>query len=393
MNKSLPLVSIIIPCRNEKKSIIRALSSVIEQDYPAHLVETIVVDGFSDDVTISLVQQFARNNPEYNIRIISNPYRTTPYALNIGIAHARGAIIFTFGAHNRYSPNYISEAVRILNTTNAAAVGSVAITLPSDRTPIARAIARVLASPFGVGNSLMRIGRNLRTIRTADTASCPGYRRELFTRFGTFNTRLVRNHDIEFNLRLRRAGEQILLVPSIKTYYYARARLIDLFRNSFANGYWVIRSTRFASKPFSLRHLVPAIFITTLLLATGFLKPLTSSLSKFNLPSSHLIAHLPLLITAGSYLLLLILFSALTTPSPLHLPLYLITYPVLHIGYGLGSLWALLTYWRPSQELPHSSLLQIAGEVPSSFISPAESAANKDGGLTSPLLCSKQQRG
>lgn len=336
MKDNLPLVTIIIPCRNEEKTILNALRSIVKQDYPPHLHEILIVDGDSEDNTLILLNQFIRDHLNHNIRILSNPHRTTPYALNLGIAHARGDIIFTFGAHNRYSPNYISEAVKILNQTDAAAVGSVAVTLPSSGTPIARAIARVLASPFGVGNSLMRIARRHRTIRLADTASCPGYRRAVFTELGTFNTNLVRNHDIEFNLRLRRAGKKILLVHTIKTYYYARARLSELLRNGFANGYWVVHSTRFASKPFTLRHLVPALFLTTLLLS--------ACLAIFS-PSN--LCHLPLLFTAGSYLLLLLIFSALTTPSLPDLPLYLITYPILHLGYGIGSLWALLTYWRP----------------------------------------------
>jgi len=345
MNASLPLVTIIIPCRNEENSIISALQSIIDQDYPSHLIEIIVVDGNSADGTLTLLQQFVRAHSDRNIRILSNPHLTTPYALNIGIAHAHGEIIFTFGAHNRYSPNYISEAVRILNNTGAAAVGSVAVTLPSGRTPVARAIARVLASPFGVGNSLMRIGRNYRNIRAADTASCPGYRREVFTSLGTFNTRLVRNHDIEFNLRLRRSGRQILLAPSIKTYYYARSRIIDLFTNAFANGYWVIRGTKFATAPFTYRHLVPALFLITLLLSGAAVFPLAHYLTKLNISPAFVLASTPLLLIAGSYLLLLIIFATLTTPHLRHLPYYLITFPALHIGYGLGSLWALLTQW------------------------------------------------
>lgn len=342
MKNNLPLVTIIIPCRNEEKTILNALCSIINQDYPPDLLEILVVDGESEDNTLTLLNQLIHRYPSHNIRILSNPHRTTPYALNLGLAHARGEIIFTFGAHNRYSRNYISEAVELLNKTDAAAVGSVLVTLPSDGTPIARAIARVLASPFGVGNSLMRIVRSNRTIRSVDTAAYPGYRRAVFTELGVFNTNLVRNHDIEFHLRLRQAGKKILLLPSIKAYYYARARLGDLLRNGFANGYWVVRSTRFAAKPFTLRHLVPFFFLLTLFL--------TVCLAVFSPSGSRdfwFLRYLPFLFTAGSYLLLLLIFSGLTTRSLRDMPCYLITYPTLHFGYGTGSLWGVLTYWRP----------------------------------------------
>jgi glycosyltransferase involved in cell wall biosynthesis len=47
-NKDFPLVSIIIPCRNEGKYIGKCLDSIIAQDYPKDKFEILVVDGRSD---------------------------------------------------------------------------------------------------------------------------------------------------------------------------------------------------------------------------------------------------------------------------------------------------------------------------------------------------------
>ena len=44
-------VSIIIPARNEEESIIACVQSALNQNYPHHLLEVIVVDDQSEDQT------------------------------------------------------------------------------------------------------------------------------------------------------------------------------------------------------------------------------------------------------------------------------------------------------------------------------------------------------
>ena len=64
--------------------------------------------------------------------------------------------------------------------------------------------------------------------------------RALFTRIGLFNEKLERTQDMEFNLRLRRAGGKILLAPDIESCYYARATLKSFWRHNWVNGVWAV---------------------------------------------------------------------------------------------------------------------------------------------------------
>jgi glycosyltransferase involved in cell wall biosynthesis len=334
----LPLASLIIPCRNEGKTIRQVIDSLLEQDYPGDRLEILFVDGMSTDGTREAVRDASMNEERFvhrasgapAIRLLNNPERTTPVAFNIGISAARGDVIFTMGAHTRYSPNYVSGAVATMMESDADAVGSVAVTEPGRDTRVGRAIARALATRFGVGDSLMRVG--VTAPREADTASCPGYRRSAFKRAGRFNPRLVRNQDIEFNLRLRRAGGLIIVDPRIRSFYRARGRLRDLARNCFANGYWVIRGLRLSRMPFSPRHLVPLAFVGAL---TG------SAAAAFLWPPAALIAAL----TGTAYALTAGWFALRATgPDRALLP---VVFAAMHASYGLGSLWALLTLWWP----------------------------------------------
>lgn len=327
-----PFVSLVIPCRDEGAGIRPVIESLLTQDYPAGHTELLFVDGESADATRSIIMEYAGRRPHPAIRLIPNPEITTPHAFNLGIRAARGSVIFTLGAHTRYSRNYVSGAVVALFESGADAVGSVALTEPGADTPVARAIARALSCRFGVGGSLMRIGVD--RPRVADTASCPAYRREVFDRVGLFNPALTRNQDIEFNLRLRRAGGRIIVDPRITSSYRARAGIDALARNSFGNGYWVVRATRVSRLPFSARHLIPFGLVATLLL--------TLAAGLFWRPA--LFAGLGLL---GTYLLATAVAALGAARGAWRLlPALLVVFPALHFSYGIGSLSALVTLWH-----------------------------------------------
>jgi GT2 family glycosyltransferase len=102
-----------------------------------------------------------------------------------------------------------------------------------------------------------------------DTVPFGCYRRDIFDRVGLYNEHLVRNQDIELNLRLKNAGGKIILVPDIVSYYHARTTLTALAKNNFWNGYWVVYSMKFAKLPFSFRHLIPFAFVLSLLGSLG----------------------------------------------------------------------------------------------------------------------------
>ena len=56
--KDLPKVTIIIPCRNEKKFIGKCLDSLIAQDYPKDKLEILIIDGISTDKTREIVEAY-----------------------------------------------------------------------------------------------------------------------------------------------------------------------------------------------------------------------------------------------------------------------------------------------------------------------------------------------
>ncbi|MFH1096813.1 MAG: glycosyltransferase family 2 protein [Candidatus Desantisbacteria bacterium] len=321
------LVSIIIPCRNEERFIGKCLDSIIANDYPEDKLEVLVVDGMSEDGTRVVIEKYAQQST--NIKLLNNLGKIVPTAMNLGIKKAKGDIIIRVDAHNIYPKDYISKTVYWLEKTNADNVGGIWVTLPATDTLKAKAIALSLSSPFGVGNSMFRIGVKEPTY--VDTVPFGAYRKEVFDKVGLFNEELVRNQDIEFNLRLKKAGGEILLVADIISYYQARSNLKDLFKQNFLNGFWVIYSMKFAKLPFSIRHLIPFAFVFSLLSSFIF-----SFLYK---PSIY-----PFAFIISTYMITNISFSLwISLKKDLkYLPFLIISFLTLHFSYGFGSIWGVI---------------------------------------------------
>ena len=301
MSNNELLVSIIIPCRNEERFIAKCLDSIIAQDYPKDRLEVLVVDGMSEDGTREIVERYtdmslrarslachceqseaisardklrnlgiATSLPALamTLKLLNNPKKVTPCALNIGIKNAKGEIILWMSAHSRYEKDYISKCVKYLKEYDADNVGGVMITLPRDNAFIGKAIATVLSHPFGVGNSVFRTGA--KEPKWVDTVFGGCYKKEVFDKIGLFNESLVRSQDMEFNLRLKKTGGKILLAPDIVSYYYPKSNLKDFFIHNFEDGSWVTYPLKFGIKAFSWRHLIPLFFILGLV-GTGIL--------------------------------------------------------------------------------------------------------------------------
>ena len=252
-------VSVVIPCRNERRHIIGCVDSVIGNDYTSD-IEILIVDGHSTDGTREVI---AKNSQRWrNVILLDNPSQTTPAALNIGIREAHGNVIVRMDAHCRYPDNYIRTLVEWLERSGADNVGATCRTLPGSDTATARAIAIALSHPFGVGNSHFRVGTA--TPKWVDTVPFGCYRRSVFERIGLFDEELAKNQDDEFNQRLLKSGGRILLVPDITVDYFARDSLSKVWRMYFQYGYYKPLVARKLGYVGTIRQVVPAVFVAAL---------------------------------------------------------------------------------------------------------------------------------
>lgn len=321
-------VSIIIPCRNEEKFIAQCLDSILANDYPKDKLEVLVCDGMSEDGTREIVREYSMKH--YFTKLLDNPEKITPCALNIGIKAAQGEIIIRMDAHATYARDYVSKCVGRLFEYEADNIGGRMITKTKDPSLVGDAIVHVLTSSFGVGNSRFRTG--ISKPIAVDTVFGGCYRKSIFDKIGMFNENLVRSQDMEFNTRLKRWGGTILLFPDIVATYYARSSLRAFFCHNWRNGVWVVYSFKFVQNmPVSIRHLVPLAFVLGLLgsLLVGIMFDPIFLWVSFSIISSHFLVNLFFSVRIAwknggwNYMLVPLLFFGR------------------HFCYGLGSFWGL----------------------------------------------------
>jgi glycosyltransferase involved in cell wall biosynthesis len=257
----IPFVSIICPTYNEEKYIAQCIDSLLQQDYPLNQLEILFVDGMSTDRTREIIKQYIARYPF--IRLLDNPHKTVPYALNTGIRNAQGDIIIRLDAHAGYPQNYFLLLTAKLRSTHADNVGGICRTLPARETTGCKAIAIALSHPFGVGNSHFRTGANKE--RQVDTVPFGCFRKDIFERIGFFDEELARNQDDEFNGRIIKNGGTILLVPSLVVHYYARDTLGKMSKMYYQYGLFKPLVNKKLGRPATVRQFFPALFLCGLL--------------------------------------------------------------------------------------------------------------------------------
>lgn len=329
-------VSVIIPCYNEERFIGKALANLAEQ-YPQEDYEIIVVDGMSDDHTRDVVAAFQQSHPEIAIRLLDNPARNIPHALNLGIASARSEIIARMDAHAAPSSGYIRRCVEVLSESTAAVVGMPCRVRPGADTATARAISIAVSHPFGIGDAKYRLGKDgdkRETQEDVDTVAFACFSKQLWSELAGFDEDLLTNEDYDFNYRVRARGERVVLDRLAHCDYFARPTLAKLGSQYFRYGTWKARMIRGRPRSMKLRQLVSPAFVSSiaLLAAAGFWGSIAWRL---------------LVLELATYLTAAMFFAYQGTRNsrePVRVPLMMpLAFFTIHFSWGTSFLWGMVT--------------------------------------------------
>ena len=245
------LVSVLIPARDEERSIAACLDSVLAQDAPN--LQVIVVDGGSGDRTPEIVRGYA--DRDGRVELIARPAGPIPASLNAGLAAARGRWLVRVDAHSTIPPDYVRRALQHLSTGRYGAVGGRKDAVATSAS--GRAVAAVLGSRFGVGNSVYHYGERPQPV---DHVPFGCYPTELLRSVGGWDERLQANEDFELDYRLRRAGHTLLFDPALRIAWRSRETVSDLFRQYRRYGRGKAAVARLHPSSLQPRHLAaPAL--------------------------------------------------------------------------------------------------------------------------------------
>jgi succinoglycan biosynthesis protein ExoA len=319
-------ISVVAPMWNEAAHVEQLVADMAAQDVDRE-VELIVADGGSTDGSAErLVAAAEREGLE--VTVLDNPARWVSHGLNRCIGAARGDLIVRVDCHSGYPPDYLRRCVAAAEETGADNVGGVFV--PRGRTPMERAVACAMDSPFG-GIHWTRHGSDERV--EVDTVPYGAFRPQVFERIGLFDETLVRNQDDELNLRLRLAGGQIVLDPAIRIFYTPRGSFRRVFRQYYEYGLWKPAVMLKHRQVVSARSMVPSAFVASV----AVLAPLAPFLA----PAAYLLAAELALYSTGA-----VGFGAAAVHGKREswrlLPRVVASFPTFHVSYGLGMLhgWA-----------------------------------------------------
>jgi len=330
-------VSIIVPCYNEQSTIHLLLDALYQQTYPLSSMEVVIADGGSTDGTRAVIQNWQDAHSDLTIKLVDNPKRIIPAALNAAILASSGEIIVRLDAHSKPQMDYVARSIAGLEEGLGQNVGGAWDIHPSSDHWMARSIAAAAAHPIGVGDARYRHSIQPGLV---DTVPFGAFYRQLLDQVGMFDEMLLTNEDYEFNTRIRQNGGKIWFDPQIRSVYYARADLKSLAQQYWRYGYWKWQMLRCYPATIRWRQALPPLFVSGLIvlaiLAVFF--PL---------------ARWALLAVVALYFSILLatgLQQAIIEKDPVFILGFPMAVATMHLTWGTGFLWGMLHPQRRNRD-------------------------------------------
>lgn len=317
-----PLISVVVPARNEEGFLGRCLESILAQDYARDRMEVVVVENGSRDRTPEIAAAYAARDAR--VRLLRSAATNQAAAMNDGILAAHGDIVARVDAHSWIPRDYLAAvAAALARHPDAAGVGGPF--LPAGETLLERVAGMARSSRLGVGGGY-GTDRDPGDHPVA-TVQCGAYRRDALLAVGLFDVAMAYGEDEELNWRLTQSGSRVYLSGTLAQHYRPRASLRALARQYWNYGQGRLRVVLKHPAFLRPRHLAPSLLVLTVLLL-GCLAPFVEA------------ARPALVALAGAYGAVLLLAGLQAARSgwreALLVPLAI---ACVHFGYGAGMLW------------------------------------------------------
>ena len=331
-----PLVSVVLPVRNEERFIAATLAQLQAQRYPAELIEFLVCDGRSDDRTREVVGELTKADPR--IRLLDNPGQRSSSGRNVGFRNARGEILLVVDGHVKIdSLDLIENIVQCFELSGADCLGRPQRLIPVAGKPWSEVISLARAFPLG-HDSKSLIYSAYEGFSTAASIGA-AYRPSVFKKIGYVDEDFDACEDVEFNTRIDKAGLRCFTSPKLEVLYYARTSPGALFRQLYRYGFGRFKYLRRHPDRLSLGQLAPALLVAGVLsLPLLYLIPLES-------------LRFTILALTGAYVLTVVLSSLWLSLKTRwrYFPRFLVVFCIIHVSVGLGFLASLFRGGRLKQ--------------------------------------------
>lgn len=263
--KPQPRITIMLPVRNEQRFIAQTLQQIYDQDYPKALLDVVVADGMSTDLTGEIVNEFARTHPDLQVQLIENPKRLSSAGRNLALRHGSGDYFLLIDGHVHIpGPDTVANYARLALANDAQVLGRPQPLTPPDIDEFQRLVA--LARQSSLAHSQESFIYSGYEGWTSPISIGVMYRRDLIERMEPFDESFDAAEDLEFNYRIEQLGLKCFTSPALAVHYYPRESLRGLFRQTSRYGYGRAAFVFKHPERFTIETIVPAGFVMTIAL-------------------------------------------------------------------------------------------------------------------------------
>ncbi|WP_440765752.1 glycosyltransferase [Natronorubrum sp. DTA7] len=217
-----PQVSVIVPVYNDPTGLRDTLDSLIEQTYPTDAHEVLVVDNGSTDETPAVAREVADDHERITV-LVEDEIQSSYAARNRGIEHAGGEILAFVDADMIAEEEWLADAVRAFERTDAEYMGCNVEMVPSED-------GGSLAERYNVRTGFP-IDHFIENLGFAPTC-CLLVHRSVIDDVGPFDSRLLSGGDREFGHRVRDSGRELQFAPEATIYHPTRSTADAILRKS-----------------------------------------------------------------------------------------------------------------------------------------------------------------
>ena len=325
----LPMVSVVVPAKNEEKVIEKCIKSLINLSYPKNRLEIVVATDGNTDRTLKICKKY-----EPKIKVIeTKPTRCKAEALNAVIPKLKGEIIAIFDADCVVDKNCVANAVKRFSDKEVMGVMGFLRPYNKQQNIITKMIFSETILVFFQESIINKLGLNPNFL-----GKNMFFRREVFKKIGKFDEYSY-SEDIEFSIEMRKYKYKVVLEKSAITYDEYPTSISDILKQRlrfFRGMLRVKRKMSYKSKKDIFQDLAHGFFIYTSSL---------SSIMLFTLLFSLVIKMPTIIVNLGAFILLLQFLLFLISTIFLKEPLKNLLFTPLYLIFSILNFYSLFNAW------------------------------------------------
>ena len=214
---SLPGVSIIVTTFNSEPTIDECLCSILELDYPEHLLEVIVIDGGSTDAT-------TEHAKKYPVKVVYSQLNP-PAAYNLVLKTAEHEIIGLVDSDAKVEKSWLRKLVKHLDDPKVAGASGTVETWNSDKL-----VPRVIG--YELNYRYRRLPDTVERVATMNLL----LKKKVTMEIGGFDEALHTQYDTDIGARLAEACYKIAFDSEAICYHFHRPTLRTFFKQQYKYG-------------------------------------------------------------------------------------------------------------------------------------------------------------